>query len=741
VSVINQSKISLIGKGLDRVDGPVKVMGKARYSAEFPVKKVSYAVAVGAAIANGKIRSINTAEAEKAPGVIAVITHKNRPPLVQGKTFAGGGAQGELRMPLADNVITHAGQYVALVVAESIECATQAATLIKFVYIEEDPLVQMSDKRATRFPADKWMGQPVAKTRGLAEPALLAAAVKVDNKYYTPTQNHNPMETHATLSIWEGDKLTVYDATQGLDNTRKALAQAFAIPETNVRVVCKYIGGAFGCKGAMWPHVLLSTMAARVVNRPVKLVLTRPQMFTNVGHRAETEQRVAIGASGDGAIVSIIHQGSSHTSVNGEFIETFTKSTPMMYAATNLSVSQELVRLNKQMPTFMRAPGETPGSFALESAMDELAHALNMDPIELRLKNYAKSDPDSGHPFSSKGLDQCYKVGAEKIGWDKRSRPGSRKEGDWLVGLGMASATYPTMHFNATCSALLKADGSFLFKSSTHEMGTGTRTVMAQIGAARLGVPVENVDFELGDTDFPVAPISGGSATVSTVGSAVDGAALEIQNQLAQKLSQSAQSPFSGLAVEQIALSNGKFSTAGRAESLSYVDALKLLQLASLEVKFQTHFNDRAKKFSMHSFGAHFIEVKVDQDLGIVRVTRSVGVFANGRIINEKTCRSQVQGGITMGIGMALEEATICDHRSGRIVNASLGEYYVPVNADIPAIEVHFISEEDNEINSIGAKGIGEIGITGAAAAVANAVFNATGKRIRNLPITVDKLI
>ncbi len=741
MSVTEAIKLGLIGKGLDRLDGPFKVMGKARYSAEFPAQKIAYAVAVGAAIANGKIRSINTSDAESAPGVIAVITHKNRPPMVAGKTFAGGGAQGELRMPLADNIINHAGQFIAVVVAESFECATHAATLIKAVYIEADPLIVFDDKRAQRYEAKQWFGEAVTKNRGEAQTALTASAVSVDNKYRTPTQNHNPMETHATMAMWQGDKLTVYDATQGLYNTRKALAQSFSVPEANVRVVCKYIGGAFGCKGAMWPHVLLTTLAAKAVNRPVKLVLTRHQMFTNVGHRAETEQRVALGATADGTINAIVHQGTSHTSVDGEFVEVFTKATPMLYASTSLSVSQDLVKLNKQMPTFMRAPGETPGLFALESAMDELSYALKIDPVELRMKNYAKKDPQSGHPFSSKGLDQCYKIGAEKIGWDKRSStPRSRKEDNWLVGLGMASATYPTMHFNAVCSGQVKADGTFLFKSSTHEMGTGTCTVMSQIGAGRLGVSVDAVTFELGDTDLPMAPISGGSATVSTVGSAVDGAAVELQNTLAQRLSESPQSPFSGVAKDKILIADGKFSVAGNSQVLSYVDALKILKLPSLEVKYQTQFNDKAKKFSMHSFGAHFVEVKVDEDLGTVRVTRAVAVMANGRIINEKTCRSQVQGGVVMGIGMALEEATMFDSRSGRVVNASLGEYYVPVNADVPDIEVHFIAEQDSEINSIGAKGIGEIGITGVAAAIANAVYNATGKRIRHLPITADKL-
>jgi len=733
---------NLVGKGLDRVDGPLKVTGKARYSAEFPAAKMSYAIGVGSEIASGKIRNINTSDAEKAEGVITVITHKNRPPLKPSSDFGGGGALADLRLPLTDGNIYHSGQFIAVVVAESLECAKHAASLIKVTYIEESPVVDFNDKKAEKYKAKQWFHGPITQTRGTPGPALEAAPVKVDNTYHTPTQNHNPMEPHATTCIWDGDKLTVYDATQGLGNTRKSLCDIFGLPASNVRVVCKFIGGGFGCKGAMWPHVILSAMAAKAVNRPVKLVLTRPQMFTAVGHRAETRQRVAIGAEKDGTIKSIIHDGASHTSVNGEFVETFTVSTPMLYNSPNMHVEQDLIRLNKQLPTFMRAPGETPGSFALESAMDELAYAVDMCPVELRLKNYAHTDPSNGYKFSSKGLDQCYKVGAAKIGWEKRSKkPGSRKEGDWLVGLGMASATYPTMHFNATCSGLLNADGTFIFKSSTHEMGTGTRTVMAQIAAERLGVSTDKVDFELGDTDLPMAPISGGSATVSTVGSAVDGAAMKIRNDLVEKLVSTAGSPFNGRPQGEIAVKDGKFTCADVGiRPLTYAEALKAVNMPALEVKFETAFNDHAKKVSMHSFGAHFVEVKVDQDLGTVRVSRAVGVFANGRIINEKTCRSQVHGGIIMGIGMALEEATLMDKRTGRIVNANLGEYHVPVNADIPAIEVHFIPEEDSIINSIGAKGIGEVGITGMAAAVANAVYNATGKRIRSLPITPDKV-
>ncbi|MDR3612750.1 MAG: xanthine dehydrogenase family protein molybdopterin-binding subunit [Candidatus Obscuribacterales bacterium] len=737
----NNLNLTLVGKPLDRIDGPLKVTGKARYSAEFPMKKIAYAVPVGSEIANGKIRNIDTNAAEKAPGVLIVVTHKNRPAMNFPKKLQGGGSDADDRVPLQDANIRYSGQYIALVVAESLECAQYAASLIKVTYIENDPLIDFKHKSAERYEAESWFGEKICKTRGVPDTALASAPVKVDYIYRTPTQNHNPMETHATTASWDGSKLTVYDATQGLYNTRKALCDIFELPATDVRVVCKFIGGAFGCKGSMWTHVPLCVMATKVLGRPVKLVLSRPQMFTNVGHRAETEQRVAIGAEKDGTIKSIVHEGTSQTSIAGEFIETFTKATPMLYQSPNVFVAQKLVRLNKGLPTFMRAPGETPGVFALECALDELAFALDMDPIALRMKNYARKDQESGMPFSSKSLDKCYLLGSERIGWeDRKQKPGSRREGDYLIGLGMATATYPVNHFNASCKVVLNGDGSFLFESSTHEMGTGTCTVMAQIGSEELGVPYDKVTFELGDTDLPMAPVSGGSATVSTVGSAVIGAARALKQDLINQLCDKVGSPFSAVAAGDVKVEEGKITAGLNDVSLTYTDALKALNLPSLTAKFDTSFDRKKDKYSMHSFGAQFIEVKVDPDLGHVVVSKAVGVFGNGRIINEKTCRSQVHGGIVMGIGMALQESTVMDRRSGRIVNANLGEYHVPVNADIPAIEGYFVPEEDNIINTVGAKGIGEIGITGVAAAVANAIFNATGKRVRDLPITPDKI-
>lgn len=495
----------------------------------------------------------------------------------------------------------------------------------------------------------------------------------------------------------------------------------------------------------MWSHGPLAAIAARFVRRPVKLVLTRQQMFTNVGHRAETEQQIILGAKRDGRLTAIAHQGISHSCEDavGEFVEPFTVATHMLYATQNLQTSQRVVKVNKGQPTYMRAPGETPGTYALESAMDELAYKLKLDPIELRLRNYAETDPDTNLPWSSKSLKECYQLGAEKFGWSQRNpTPRSMRDGRYLIGMGMATATYPVYRFPASAVAKIMLDGSVVVQSGTHEMGTGTATVMAQVIADVLGVPVEGVRFELGDTNMPNAPFSGGSATVASVGSAVAGATKAVRAKVLDIARADQRSPLYNIPDTEVAFEDGQmFVKNDKGKSESYVDILKRQNLNQVEANFDIQFDEENKKYSMHSFGAQFAEVRVDQDLGEVRVRRFVGAFGTGRVLNLKTARSQMIGGITMGLGMALFEETVTDHKFGRIINSNLGEYHVPVNADVPAIEAYFVEEEDPHVNAIGAKGIGEIGITGVAAAVANAVYHATGKRIRDLPITPDKLL
>jgi xanthine dehydrogenase YagR molybdenum-binding subunit len=742
---VDRAKNAVTGKPLDRVDGRQKVTGTAQYSAEYPQQNLAYAVLIDSKIARGSIKSIDTSAAEKVPGVLAVLTHINAPKLKAIPLFTAGGAA-ENRTPLSDGNIYHTGQYIGVVVADTFERATYAAELVRVDYAQQPPLIDFERLRNQAVvPKGKVVQKPADTLRGNFEQGLSQAQVRVEETYTTPTEHHNPMEPHATTAIWSGDRLTVYDATQNNFGTRTSLAAAFGIPEAKVRVVCKFIGGAFGCKGVMWSHVSLAALAARYVRRPVKLVLTRPEMFTGVGYRPQTEQNVILAADSDGKLTAIAHQGISDTcsEVVGEFVEPFTKATHLMYACPNVQISQRVVRLNKGQPTFMRAPGEASGAYALEAAMDELAYKLELDPIELRLRNYADTDPDTKLPWSSKSLKECYQLGAEKFGWSRRNpAPRSMRDGRYLVGMGMASATYPVLHFPATAVAKIMQDGNVVVQSGTHEMGTGTATALAPVIADVLGVAIERVRFDLGDTDLPRAPVSGGSATISSVGTAVAGATQAARAKVLGIARADSQSSLYNIADSEIAIENGQiFLKSDRTKSETYESILKRNNLKMVEASFDAKFDETNKKHSMHSFGAQFAEVRVDPDLGQIRVTRFVGAFGTGRILNMKTARSQIIGGITMGIGMALLEETITDNRYGRIVNPNLSEYHVPVNADIPAIEAYFVEENDPYINSIGAKGVGEIGIVGVAAAIANAVYHATGKRVRDLPITLDKLI
>jgi xanthine dehydrogenase YagR molybdenum-binding subunit len=733
-----------VGKAIDRVDGRLKVTGAARYSGEIPLENITHAVIISSTIARGRIKNIDTSTAEKYRGVISIITYKNAPKLKPVPTFSANGPAAENRLPLQNAEIHHSGQHIGVVIADTLEHAKHAATLVRVEYEAQRPLTEMARERNNAVvPKVKVSEKPPDVVRGNPNQGLAEAQVRVEQTYRTPEEHHNPMETHATTAVWQGNRLTVYDATQYNFGTRQALATTLGVPEENVRVVCQFIGGAFGCKGSVWPHVTIAAIAAQKVGRPVKLVLTRQQMFTSVGHRAETEQKVALGATRDGRLTAIQHTGISHTSTFDEFVEPFTIITHMLYATPNLQASQRLVKLNKGTPTFMRAPGETPGTFALESAMDEMAYTLKLDPIELRLRNYAETDPDHNRPWSSKSLKECYRIAAEKIGWSRRNpQPRSMRDGRYLVGMGMATATYPVYLFGATAKVRILQDGSVVVQSGSQEMGTGTATAMAQVAADVLGVPFERVRFELGDTALPKAPVSGGSATMGSVGTAVHGAVKVAQAKLLELARADSKSPLYNVPETDIAFEDGRIFVKSKAnKSETYADILKRQNLPHIEESFDAKFDSEKKPYSSHAFGAQFAEVKVDPDTGEVRVTRFVGAYGVGKVINAKTARSQIIGGVTMGIGMALHEETITDARTGRIINANLGEYHVPVNADIPDIEPYFVDEIDPHINGIGAKGIGEIGITGVAAAVANAVYHATGKRIRDLPITPDKLL
>jgi len=735
-----------VGAPLNRVDGRLKVTGGAKYAAEFALPNVAYAVIVTSTIAKGRVERIDTAAAERAPGVLAVLTPQNAPRLPQQQTQQGGNAPPAMRVPtiLQNDVVHYNGQPIGLVIADTFEHAMAAVSLVKTAYAEERADLDI----ATAPKAPSETTRPVGNNRrhsqrGDSAKGLADAEVKVVHTYTTPFENHNPMEPHNTQAVWEGDKLTLYDSTQGIFNVRNSLARAFGIPPENVRVVSHFTGGGFGSKGGPWSHVYLAAMAAKHVSRPVKLVLTRRQMFGPSGGRAHTSQQVTLGAKKDGTLTVVRHLTTATTSTLEDFLESSGMMTRMLYESPNIETDHELVRMNVGSPTFMRAPGESTGSFALESAMDELAVALGIDPVELRLKNYAEKDPESGKSWSSKSLRECYRVGAERFGWSKRSpNPRSMTDGRWQVGYGMATATYPARQQAASCLARILPDGRALVRAGSQEIGCGTYTVMAQIAADALGLPVERVRFELGDTDMPPTPASVGSATASSTGPAVNAAAMAARQKLVQMAIADTGSPLHGAREDDVRTADGRLSLATDPSKSETFEALITRNSGQpVEARVDLKPTPDQQQYSMHSFGAVFSEVRVDRDLGVVRVPRVVAAYGGGKILNVKTATSQMIGGIVWGISQALLEETRIDRRSGRYVNADLAEYHVPVNADIGSIDVTFVPEDDAHVNPIGVKGVGEIPIVGVAGSIANAIYNATGKRIRDLPITLDKLL
>ena len=727
-----------IGAPLDRVDGHLKVTGAAKYSAEWPMPGVAYGFMVLSTVASGRIRDIDTSRAMREPGVLAVMTHRNAPHVVTADDKAG---VDKGPMVLQSDIIAYDRQPVAVVLADTFERAQHAASLVIVHYDRERP--QTTFAMGTPYKPKAVHGKDADTVRGDAAAALAAAAVRVDHVYTTPAEHHNPMEPHATIARWDGDSLTVYDASQGVFGVRTRLAGMFGIPPENVRVIAKFIGGGFGGKGSAWPHTILTAMAAKMIGRAVKIAIWRPQMWGSVGYRSPTIQRVALGAGADGRLVSTIHEVQGQTSQIDEFVESSGILTTMLYTSPALLVTHRVTKLNVGTPTYMRAPGESTGSFALESAMDELAIATNLDPIELRLRNYADMDQDAKLPFSSKSLRECYRAGADAFGWSRRTpAPGSMRDGRMFVGLGMASATYPTNRSAASALALIDAFGNAIVQSGGVDIGTGSYTAFSQVAAEALGIPVERITFGLGDTRMPNAPNAGGSQLTASVGSAVKLAALDARNKVAALAIADPRSPLAGAAPEALDAKDGRlFLKADPSRGETYAAIVERSGNVMVEGRADAKPGDEKKQYAMHAFGAQFAEVRVDPDLGTVRVVRQLGAFAAGRILNAKLAHSQYIGGMTFGLGMALLEETRRDDRTGRVMNANLSEYLLPVHAAVPATEAILVEEVDPHVNEIGVKGIGEIGIVGAAAAIANAVYHATGKRIRDLPITPDKLL
>jgi xanthine dehydrogenase YagR molybdenum-binding subunit len=685
-----------IGEDRVRVDAAAKVRGQATYAFEQPVDHPAYLYPIRATVARGRVTGFDTAAAEALDGVLLVLTHLNAPRLASTD-------DGELAI-LQSNGVAFRGQLIGGVVAETSEVARHAAELVRVEYDEHEHDTELRADRDDLYrPGTVNPDQDTTTDDGGVDRALATAAVTVDHTYSTPMEHNNPMEPHACVAIWEdGPRLTLYDSTQGAHGVRTTLAPILGLDPEHVRVVSPYVGGGFGSKGMPHAHNVLAALAARLVpGRPVKLALTRQQMFELAGYRTPTIQRLRLGADRDGHLVALSHEAAEQTARVKEFAEQTTVVSRVMYAAEHRRTTHRLAALDVPVPSWMRAPGEAPGMYGLESAMDELADACGIDPVELRIRNEPEKDPETGRPWSDRRLVDCLRRGSERFGWDGRRPPGSRREGDWLVGLGVASATYPGFTMpGSVASVTYRGEGRYDVRIGAADIGTGTWTTLAQIAADALGCPFECVHLEIGDTALPMATVEGGSSGMSSWGSTVVAAARTFRDEF------------------------GPDPEVGDSVSASAPQKLP-----------------DAKKFAVHSFGAHFVEARVNVDTGEVRVPRMLGVFSCGRIVNPRTARSQFIGGMTFGISMALHEASVMDHRLGHIATRDLVDYHVPVNADVRELEALWLDEPDEHANPMGTKGIGEIGIVGSAAAVANAVHNATGIRVRDLPITPDKLV
>ncbi|HYF32684.1 MAG TPA: xanthine dehydrogenase family protein molybdopterin-binding subunit [Chitinophagaceae bacterium] len=729
---------------IDRVDGKAKVTGAAKYSAEYSIPNLAYGILVGSTIAKGAITALDTKNAERSPGVLSVITYQNAPKVPAyhqaqnantpiGPTWSGG-----LKIFYNDRVHFY-GQPVALVIADTLERAQQAASLVKVQYAKEE---HQTDLTANLAAAVAPRNARLAEYKRGEGDVYKSAPVFIEGEYIMPMEVHLPMELHSTIAIWEGDdKVTVYDKTQGVKSTQRSIMQAYGLKEENVKVNSQFVGGGFGSALRTWPHVIAALMGAQKTGRPLKLVLHREQMFTHVGYRPYTIQKVGLGASRDGKLTGITHEAWSQTSAYEEFTEGTVNMSRFMYACPNVFTRYKIAALNLSTPTWMRGPGEATGSFALESAIDELAYALDLDPIELRLRNYAETDPERNRPFSSKFLKECYQMGADRIGWWNRNRkPRSMQENGWLVGYGMSSGVFGAFRSPATVLARLMADGRLVVQSAVSDSGPGTATAMVKLASDAMGLPTNKVTFQLGDSSLPPGPTQGGSATMSSLGSAVHDACTALQQKLGD-LATKEGAYFAGAKKEDLVFKEGSISLADNSKKISYTDFLQQSGLPSVEVTQESRANAQAQQYSMYSFSVHFSKVHVHPATGVVKVKQVVTVADAGKIVSEKTAASQMIGGVVGGIGMALTEEAVIDHRYGRIINNNFADYHVPVHADCPHIEALFVNKPDPIINPMGSKGMGEIALIGYAASVANAVYHATGKRIRELPITPDKVM
>lgn len=734
---------SNIGQPLTRRDGVLKVTGTARYAADNHPPGMLHAVLAVATVARGRVSFLDVAAAKAHPGVVDVMTPANRPALAADPDAKLHPFM--FRMELLQNdEVRYANQAIAVVIAETLEAATEGAALLSPKY-ETQPARVGLDASESFVPAAVGVGNPSVMHRGDVEAGLAAAATRLDATYETPIQYHNPMEPHAIVAAWDGDALLVDTPSQGLAMAQGRIAGLFGISPENIHIRSPFLGGGFGSKGLISGPQLLGILAARLVGKPVKLVLRREHLYGPVGHRSASRQRLRIGADSEGRLTAIDHRAKVASSTFDDFFEPAADASHTLYASPAIATSHEAVRLDTGTPLFMRAPGEATGSIALESAIDEMADACGMDPLAFRLKNYADVEPISGKPFSSKALRECYARGAEHFGWSKRplAPRQSRDDNGLLVGWGMGTATFPALMFAAEARAVIRGDGSGVMETGAHDMGQGAWTAFAQIAADALGLDLERMEFKAGTSDLPDAGIAGGSAHTATAGMAIHNAGAAVIAKLADLATNDQRSPLFGAGNEGVIARDGRlFRRDNETRSDSYADILGRAGLAEVEARGKGAADPAAQSsYAMHAHGAVFAEVKVDPDLGQIRVTRLVGAFAAGRVINPRMVRSQIFGGMIWGMSFALHEQAIMDKRSGRTMNANFAEYQVPVNADVPSMEALMIEEHDPHVNALGIKGVGEIGITGSAGAIANAVWHATGVRVRRFPIGLDDLV
>ncbi|MEI9983528.1 MAG: xanthine dehydrogenase family protein molybdopterin-binding subunit [Aliidongia sp.] len=734
---------SNIGQPLTRRDGLLKVTGAARYAADNHPPGLLYAVQAVSSVARGRVVFLDVAAAKARPGVVDVMTPSHKPELAQDPDAKANPFMFRLDL-LQNDRVRYANQPIAVVIALTLEAATEGAALLAPRYVTEPARVDL-DAEESFVPPAVGVGNPAELHRGDVEAGLAKAAKRIEATYETPAQYHNAMEPHAIVAAWDGDKLSVDTPSQGLAMAQGRIAGLFGIPPENIHVRSPFLGGGFGSKGLISGPQILGIMAARLVGQPVKLVLRRAQMYGPVGHRAPTRQTLRIGTDGEGLLTALHHHTRTASSSFDDFFEPASDVSHTLYASPAITTSYEAVRLDTGTPLFMRAPGEATGSIALESAIDEMAAACDLDPLAFRLKNYAEVEPMSGKPFSSKALRECYAQGAERFGWAGRplAPRQMRDEAGLLVGWGMGTATFPALMFQAQARAVIRRDGSGIMETSAADMGQGAWTALAQIAADGLGLDIDRVEFRSGSSDLPDAGIAGGSAHTATAGMALHNAGADVIGKLADLAMSDERSPLFGAGNAGVIARDGRlFRRDDESRSEAYADILARAGRAEIEGRGRSAADPAAQaNYAMHAHGAVFAEVKIDPELGQIRVTRLVGAFAAGRVINPRMVRSQYYGGMIWGVSFALHEQAVMDRRSGRPMNADLAEYHVPVNADIPSLDAILVEEADPHVNALGIKGVGEIGITGTAGAIANAVWHATGIRVRRFPITLDRLI